>query len=55
MWKSQKYLKGHASKQTPEKALPWGISPSPYRHSKKAGNRLLIHKAVSKQKEIEYS
>ena len=37
MWKSPRYLKRSASKQTPEKALPWSISPSRYRHSKRAG------------------
>ena len=37
MWKSPRYLKRSASKQTPEKALQWSISPSPYRHSKRAG------------------
>ncbi len=34
-WKYPKYLKDLASKQTPEKALPWSISPSHFRHNKK--------------------
>ena len=36
MWRYPRHLKGLASKQTPEKVLPWSISPSRYRHSKKS-------------------
>ena len=36
MWKYPRCLKGLALKQTPEKALPWSISPSHFRHSKKS-------------------
>ena len=37
MWRYPKYLKDLASKQTPEKALPCSISPSHFRHNKRAG------------------
>ena len=37
MWKYRRYLKDSTSKQTPEKALQWSISPSRCRHNKRAG------------------
>lgn len=40
-----------ASKQTPEKALPWSISPSRKQHNKKSRHPACsVHKAVSRQK-----